>query len=212
MCKPIIIVAETENSVTKPRDGMKSTFEMIKRKALESDNGSYAFVVNDPNALLHTFRVGIGDYYASENWEAFVGRRKNNSAPTIEVWITTRQKLEDIPEFNEGVCSINNCIKKYDTIDDDEREEWALKIAKKNDGEKLYDYHLEYIPSGHVADFFPTLYHHMINVAKSEPEPVKAVSDDGTVVTLQKGSLAEFAVSHGCDFMDMSTMTTYRRI
>lgn len=45
-----------------------------------------------------------------------------------------------------------------------------------------------------------------------EKDNIIAVSDNGKTVKFEEGSLAEFAISHGCDFMDMSTMTTYRGI
>ena len=188
---------------------------MIKRKAIESEDGSFTFTVDNPDELLHKFTLGIGDKYFSENCEVFYDPNNYTGCPTVEVWISTRQNLEDIPEFTSGEYPIIDCIKKYDTISDDDREKWASKIETDPYVQKIfnkyYNYHLEFIPAGHVADFFPSLYPHKLSDDKSD-DRVVGIGNDGSTVTFEKGSLAEFAISHGCDYMDMSTMTTYRGI
>lgn len=169
---------------------MKSTYEMIKRKATESPDGYYKFLVDKPSELLVSFSVGVGEHWYSE---------KDEHGLKIEVWISTRIKLKDVPKFNEGVVPVISVIEKYDDITDEEREKSFTEYG-------IYDYHLPYVPSAYVADFFPYLYPHDISVS------VKAVGDDESEVTFDKDSLAGFALSHGCDFMDMNSLTTYRRL
>ena len=40
----------------------------------------------------------------------------------------------------------------------------------------------------------------------------EAEKNTASVIAVQPGSLAEFALKSGCDYMDMTTMTTYRSI
>jgi hypothetical protein len=174
---------------------MKSTYEMIKRKAIESENGSFTFIVENPNEVLSTFKLGVGPKHASSNYEVYYDDSVRGHAPTVEVYITSRVRLEDVLS-KDAMDTIN----KYDAICEESSQAYYNM-------EKEYIYHFNYVPSAYMADIFPSLYPHKIK----EDAPV-AVSDKGATVTFEKGSLAEFAISHGCDYMDMSTMTTYRGV
>lgn len=194
---------------------MKSTFEMIMRKAEESADGYYKFEVFDKNQLLGVISVGIGDKWNSDTTEY---------PKTVEVWINTRRPLEEvlsraeistILEYDDivGVCFDNENFK--DEEDTDRLYETFSKILEERNKDKeewggeFYNYHLDFFPRPFLADLFPSIYPNSINT-ETPVDGHPAVSDDGKVVTFEKGSLAEFAISHGCDFMDMSTMTTYR--
>ena len=168
---------------------------MIKRKAIESEDGSFAFIVEDPNEVLSTFKLGVGPNHASSDYEVYYNDNIRGRAPTVEVYITSRVRLDDV--LFKDVMKILN---KYDAVCEESRKSYY-------NIEKEYIYHFTYVPSSYMADIFPSLYPHKID----EDAPV-AVSDKGDAVTFEKGSLAEFAISHGCDYMDMSTMTTYRGI
>ena len=135
---------------------MKSTYQRIKRKATEADNGYYKFTVDKPTELLSSFAVGVGELWNS---------KRDEDGLKIEVWISARLKLEDILELNEGTVSIISVIKEYDDIPDYERE----KIFSEKGA---YDYHLSYIPSADVDHFFTYLYPYDINGG------IKAVDED----------------------------------
>ncbi len=174
---------------------MKSTYEMIKRKAIESENGSFTFIVENSDEALSTFKLGVGPNHASSNYEVYYDDSVRGHAPTVEVYVTSRVRLDDVLS-KDAMEALN----KYDAICEESRKSYY-------NIEKEYIYHFNYVPSSYMADIFPSLYPHKID----EDAPV-AVSDKGATVVFEKGSLAEFAISHGCDYMDMSTMTTYRGI
>lgn len=180
---------------------------MIKRHAVESPDGDYLFTVNNPNELLYKFRLGIDDKnHLAENCGVFHDFKNYTGLPRVEVWISTRKPIEDIPECSDFI----DIIHEFDDTSESERIDYANKIEPKL-GFKCYDYHLVYVPAAYVADFFPSLYPKSIGDEEIPVQGHPAVNTEtGEVVTFEKGSLAEFAVSHGCDFMDMSSMTLYR--
>ena len=192
---------------------MKSTFEMIMRKAEESADGYYKFEVSDKNQLLGIISVGIGDNYLSETTEYPV---------TLEVWINTRKPLEEV-HSNAEISTIlkYESILGYgledDNLDADSVTEFIPKLLeeriedKNKWGGEFYNYHLEFFPRPYLADIFPSLYPKSIEDKEIPVQGHPAVNTEtGEVVTFEKGSLAEFAASHGCDYMDMSSMTLYR--
>ena len=104
---------------------------------------------------------------------------------TVELWVHTIKPLEEIIE--------DPCIKMIvdnDDLGNEERHEWYEKTKEKGGH---YDYHCPYFPKAWLEDFFPTVENHY---KKEKP--------------VHEQSLMEFALSHGCDYMDMSTGTIYR--
>lgn len=114
---------------------------------------------------------------------------------TVDVWIKSSTLLEDID---------NPCfqfIVDQDVIGPNMR---SVLYDAYNDG---YIYHLHHFHRGWLTDIWPEFEKHYTDEAKGTSSSKN--NEDGEYYVASPGTLAEYALRNGCDYMDITTGHIY---